>query len=99
MDSRFNVGLALVEWLALSRHSAEIGDCVAAAIDLLDMLMVSGNRSQMSETLREVSHLLARTHEQYETAALASLGRHGLPQMPGGSADPHEDEALQAELN
>ena len=97
VDSRFNVGLARVEWLALSRRSADIGDCIAAAVDLLDMLAVSGNRSQMSEVLREVSHLLAKTNE-HETAALAVLGRQGLPQMPGGSADPHEDEALHAEL-
>jgi tetratricopeptide (TPR) repeat protein len=97
VDSRWNIGLALVEWLALSRRSADISDCISAAIDLLDMLTVSGNRSQMSETLREVSHLLARI-DDHETAALALLGRQGLPQMPGGSADPHEDELLQAAL-
>ena len=63
----------------------------------MDVLILSGNRSQMSESFREVGHLLARAGD-LEGAALAFLGRRGLPEMPGGSADPAADQGLVADL-
>ncbi len=62
-------------------------------LDLIDMLILSGNRSQMSVSFREVGHVLARAGD-LEGAALAFLGRRGLPEMPGGASDPAADERV-----
>jgi hypothetical protein len=96
IDSRFNIGLGLVQWLALKRRLGEPADCEAAALDLLDILTVSGNRSQMSETLREVGFLLA-ANGRSEDAAIALQARAGLPRMPGDTSE-HDDLELIAEL-
>jgi hypothetical protein len=96
IDSRFNIGLALVQWLALRRQLGETADCATAAIDLLDILTVSGNRSQLSETLREVGLLFARLGRA-EDAAIALLARTGLPRMPGDTAE-QDDQKLMIDL-
>jgi predicted ATPase/class 3 adenylate cyclase len=92
IDSRFNLGLGLVQWLALRRQLGETDDCVTAALDLLDILTVSGNRSQLSETLREVGLLLGRLGRT-EDAAVALLARSGLPRMPGDTGE--QDDAKE----
>jgi hypothetical protein len=97
VSTNFNVGLALVEWVALKRQLGETELAVSGLLDLLDMLAVSGNRSQMSQTLREVGLLLADA-DRHSEAALALLARRGLPSMPtGGFADVEEAPRL-AEL-
>ena len=56
---------------------------VSGVLDLVDMMTTSGNRSQMSQTLREAGLLLAHADRQTE-AALALLARRGPPSMPTG---------------
>lgn len=91
VDSQFNAGLALVEWVGLERRLGGREMAIAGALDLLDLLAVSGNRSQLSQTLREAGLLLAETGHD-EAATLALLARRGLPAMPAGP-----DERLQVE--
>jgi predicted ATPase/class 3 adenylate cyclase len=96
-DSQFNISLALVEWVTLCRRQSRLADCRSGALDLLDNLANSENRSQFSQVLGEAAHLLASAGD-HETAGLALLGRRDLPHMPGGSADPLEDERLLDDL-
>jgi hypothetical protein len=97
IGSPWNSGLAIIEWLALGRRLGDTTDSRAAVLDLMEMLILSGNRSQMSESFREVGHVLARAGD-LEGATLAFLGRRGLPEMPGGSSDPVQDERVLGEL-
>ena len=93
VDSRFNVGLALVEWVALKRQLGDGQAAVAGALDLLSMLVVSGQRSQLSQALREGGLLLAAAG-QLEDAAIALVARSGLPAMPKGRG-PDDAEAAR----
>ena len=97
IGTRWNSGLAIIEWLALGRRVGDTTDSRAAVLDLMDLLILSGNRSQMSGSFREVGHVLARAGD-LEGAALAFLGRRGLPEMPGGSSDPDDDERVLSQL-
>jgi predicted ATPase/class 3 adenylate cyclase len=94
VDSRFNVALAMTEWLACRRRLGDYDDCVTGALDLLDMLAVSRNRSQMSGVLREVSHTLSRAGDVV-TAATAMFARRGLPEMPADAAADEDASLLQ----
>ena len=80
--------------MSLKRRLGETELAVSGVLDLLDMLAVSGNRSQLSQTLREAGLLLADADRPTE-AALALLARRGLPSMPtGGLADIEETPVL-----
>ncbi len=82
ISSNFHVALALVEWVALKRQLGETELAVSGVLDLLDMLVVSGNRSQMSQTLREAGLLLADADRRTE-AALAMLARRDAHDADG----------------
>ena len=97
VGSNFNVALSLVEWARLKRRLGESELAISAVLDLLDMLAVSGNRSQMSQTLREAGLLLAGADRHVE-AALALLARRGLPSMPTGGPLDVEEAPRVAEL-
>ncbi len=97
INSRFNLVLALVEWMSVNRALGHGRDNVSVALDVLDLLTESGNRSQISGALGEIGHLLLEVG-CHEVAALALLGRRGLPAMPRGPAadleDAPRDEAI-----
>lgn len=97
VDSQFNAGLALVEWVGLERRSGDTEMAVAGVLDLLDLLAVSGNRSQLSQTLREAGLLLAESG-RVEAAVLALVARRGLPAMPKGPGDDREVASWLDEL-
>ena len=97
VESRFNIGLSLVEWVRLRRKLGDARNAVAGCIDLLDMLAVSGNRSQLSQILREAGLVLADT-DRAELAAVVLLARQGLPEMPRAPHELAEDEARVAAL-
>jgi class 3 adenylate cyclase len=98
VGSRFNVGVDLVEWVALKRALGEQAMAITGVLDLLDLLAVSGNRGQLSQALREVGIILAEAGH-VETAALALLARQGLPAMPRrSSVAGDDDQALLQEL-
>ncbi len=97
VESRFHFGLDLVEWVALTRRSGEWQIALAGAVDLLDLLSVSGNRSQLSQALREAGLLLADAG-RHEEAAVALLARRGLPAMPTGVQPDAEHERTLARL-
>ena len=98
VDSRFNAGLDLVEWVDIQRRLGELQFARAGAGDLLDLLAVSGNRSQLSQALRQAGLVLA-AGGQSEVAAIALLARRGLPAMPTGVDSAADDEQILAELS
>jgi len=81
VDSRFGLGLALTEWVDLKRRMGDIAGAVLGTTDLLEILAVSGNRSQLSQALCQAGLLLADAGRD-EFAALVLLARRGLPEMP-----------------
>jgi class 3 adenylate cyclase/predicted ATPase len=97
VESRFNVALALGEWVRLKRQSGHIDEAVAGARDLLEMIAASGNRSQLSQALREGALVLSDAGHPH-TAALVLLARRGLPQMPLASFEAEEEELCLARL-
>ena len=97
VESRFNSGLALVEWVALQRRLGNHRAAIAATLDLLDMLAVSGNRSQLSQVLRQAGLVLADAGDE-EAGALVLLARQGLPEMPSAPDDRRGDETHLGEL-
>jgi predicted ATPase len=94
---RFSLGHSLQEWVALKRRLGERNLAVAGALDLFDLLAVSGNRAQLSEALREAGSLLAEAGRN-EQAALVMLARQGMPAMPLGMEDSDADSGRLAEL-
>jgi predicted ATPase/class 3 adenylate cyclase len=99
VGSRFNVGVDLVEWVALRRTLGDLAMAITGVLDLLDLLAVSGNRGQLSQALREVGGILADAGD-VDAAALALLARQGLPAMPRrSSVTGDDDEALLQELH
>jgi predicted ATPase/class 3 adenylate cyclase/DNA-binding SARP family transcriptional activator len=97
ISGNFHAGLALIEWVRLKRQLGESQLAVSGVLDLVDMMAVSGNRSQMSQTLREAGLLLADA-DCHTEAALALLARRGLPSMPTGGFLDFEEEPRLAEL-
>jgi predicted ATPase/class 3 adenylate cyclase len=97
VENRFNLGLSLVEWVRLRRTRGDARNAAAGCIDLLDMLAVSGNRSQLSQILRESGLVLADSG-RLELAAVVLLGRQGLPEMPRAPRETVEDDPRLAEL-
>lgn len=97
VENRFNVGLSLVEWVRLRRTQGDVRNAIAGCIDLLDMLAVSGNRSQLSQILRESGLVLADAG-RLELAAVVLLSRQGLPEMPRAPHEVVDDDAWLAEL-
>jgi predicted ATPase/class 3 adenylate cyclase len=97
VGSSFNVGLSLVEWVGVKRGAGEQSMARAGTLDLLDLLAVSGNRSQLSQALREAGLLLADA-ERHQEAALALLARRGMPAMPTRVDVTGDDSGRLAEL-
>jgi hypothetical protein len=101
VDSRFGLSLALGEWVDLKRRTGEIPSAVLGTADLLEMLVVSGNRSQLSQALCQTGLLLADAGHD-DVAALVLLARRGLPEMPTaagrGPADAGYLDRLRASL-
>jgi class 3 adenylate cyclase/tetratricopeptide (TPR) repeat protein len=93
VDSKFNVGLDLVEWTALQRRLDRPRLAARGASDLLDLVAVSGNRAQLSQAILEAGLVLAAAGCA-EPAAVALLARRGLPTMPTGSAEAEDSECL-----
>jgi class 3 adenylate cyclase len=98
VDSRFNAGLDLVEWVDIKRRLDELQLARAGAADLLDLLAVSGNRSQLSQALRQAGLVLASTGQR-EVAAIALLARRGLPAMPTGVYTDADDAKILEQLS
>jgi hypothetical protein len=98
VGGRWNITLALVEWLALHRRVGRLDDMQSMVLDLLDLVSRSGNRSELADTLREAAHYLA-ARGQDELAAIAMLARRNLPSMPGGASDVAGDERLLSTLH
>ena len=97
VDNRFILGLALVEWVRLKRRMGDRRAAVTGVLDLLDLLALSGNRSQLSQSLREAGMLLA-DEGRLADGALALLARRGLPAMPTGGLDDVDDIPRLADL-
>ncbi len=98
VGSRFNVGLDLVEWVDIKRQLGELELARVGASDLLDLLAMSGNRSQLSQALRQTGLVLAAL-EQREVAAIALLREGVSPAMPTGVDTAADDERILAHLS
>jgi predicted ATPase len=81
VDSRFNLSLHLAEWVALERSRHDARRAAEGALDLLDLVAVSGNRAQLSRALREAALCLEAAGRR-RAAARVFLARQGLPEMP-----------------
>jgi class 3 adenylate cyclase/predicted ATPase len=92
VESRWNIGLALVEWVGLRRRLGDTRNAAAGTLDLLEMIAVSGNRSQLSQALREAALTLADAGRPGVAVAVL-VARQGLPQMPQAPYEAAEDEA------
>ena len=83
IGSRWNSGLATIEWLALGRRLGDTADSRAAVLDLMEMLILSGNRSQMSESFREVGHVLRCEPATWREQPLLSSADAACRRCPG----------------
>jgi len=97
VESRFNLSLALVEWIGLKRRMGDARNAASGSLDLLEMIAVSGNRSQVSQALREAGLVLAGAG-RHEVAALVLMARRDLPQMPKAPHETAEDDATLAAI-
>jgi predicted ATPase/class 3 adenylate cyclase len=97
IESRWNGALTLLDWVAVKRRLGDHASTGVGVLELLDLLAVSGNRSQLSQVLREAAYALWAGGEP-EAAATAMLARPGLPEMPHSLLEPESDEELMAAL-
>jgi len=97
VGSDWNLSLDLVEWAGLKRQLGDPGAAAVGLLELLDLLGGSGNRSQLSPTLRQTAEVLAAAGMQ-EAASLVLLSRAGLPQMPKGPPEETSEDALSSHL-
>lgn len=97
VDSRFHVSLNLAEWVALKRQLGDHRAAAAGARTLVDLLAVSGNRSELSRALREVAFVLVRAGHR-DGAAVVLQARQRLPSMPKGAGEAAQDDQALAAL-
>jgi class 3 adenylate cyclase/tetratricopeptide (TPR) repeat protein len=93
VGSRFNLSLDLVEWAGLRRQLGDPRSAAQALLELLDLLVGAGNRSQLAQAFFESARLLM-DESVVELAFVLVEGRLGLPEMPKGMRAAAVDEAF-----
>jgi len=97
VGSRFNMSLNLVEWAGLKRQLDDPRSAAQALLELLDLLVGAGNRSQLAQAFFESARLLM-DEGVVELAFLLVEGRLGLPEMPKARRAAAGDEAFVTKL-
>jgi predicted ATPase/class 3 adenylate cyclase len=97
VGSRWNVSLNLVEWCSLQRQRGDLASAAQGLLELLDLLVASGNRSQLSQCYLETAHVLAE-HGNTDDAFKVWTARSGMPAMPltPGASDEDFTRSLEA---
>jgi hypothetical protein len=94
VGSRWNLSLDLLEWSSLKRRLDDLPAAAQGLLELLELLLASGNRSQRSQFYYEAARILA-DRDALDAAFTIMVWRTGMPAMP-----PTElvDESFEAEL-
>ena len=95
VGSRWNLSLDLLEWASLKRRLEEVPMAAQGLLELLELLLASGNRSQRSQFYFETARLL-EMRDRLEDAYTVITARAGMPAMPSPGDEP--DEAVVARL-
>jgi predicted ATPase/class 3 adenylate cyclase/DNA-binding SARP family transcriptional activator len=95
VGSRWNLSLDLLEWSSLKRKLDDVPRAAQGLLELLELLLASGNRSQRSQFYEETARLLA-ARDQADAAFTIMVWRTGMPVMPAtGPVDESFGEALE----
>jgi hypothetical protein len=94
VGSRWNLSLGLLEWSSMRRRLDDLPGAAQGLLEVLELLLASGNRSQRSQFYYEASRILA-ARNQDDTAYTIMLWRAGMPAMPRAEA---ADESFDAAL-
>jgi hypothetical protein len=94
VGSRWNLSLGLLEWSSLRRRLDDLPGAAQGLLEVLELLLASGNRSQRSEFYYETSRILAARRQEDEAFTIM-LWRAGMPAMPATEA---ADESFDAGL-
>ena len=97
VGSRWNLSIDLLEWSGLQQQLKETRKAAEGLLELLDLLVGSGNRSQLAQALMVVARLLADLGDN-EDAFVVAKGRFGLPQMPKGAGPSAAEQAFLVHL-
>ena len=94
VGSRWNLSLDLLEWSSLKRRLDDLPGASQGLLELLELLLASGNRSQRSVFYNETARVLA-ARDQVDVAFTIMVWRAGMPIMP--TTEP-VDESFDAGL-
>ena len=94
VGSRWNLSLGLLEWSSLRRRLDDLPGAAQGLLEVLELLLASGNRSQRSQFYYEASRIPA-ARGQDDAAFTIMLWRAGMPAMPATEA---ADESFEAAL-
>jgi hypothetical protein len=94
VGSRWNLSLDLLEWSSLKRQLDDLPSAAQGLLELLELLLASGNRSQRSQFYCETARILA-VRDQVDAAFMIMVWRTGMPAMP---ATEPVDGSFDAEL-
>jgi predicted ATPase/class 3 adenylate cyclase len=81
VGSRWNLSLDLLEWSSLKWQVGDLPRAAQGLLEVLELLVASGNRSQLSQCYLETAHVLAE-HGDTEAAFIVLTARSGMPAMP-----------------
>jgi predicted ATPase/class 3 adenylate cyclase len=95
VGSRWHLSLDLLEWSGLKRQLNDIPRAAQGLLELLELLVASGNRSQRSQFYLETARVLGDQGE-IDAAFTIMAARTGMPAMPVTPAA--SDESLAAQL-
>ena len=94
VGSRWNLSLDLMEWCSLKRRLDDLPGATQGLLELLELLLASGNRSQRSQFYYETARVLV-ARDQADAAFMIMVWRDGMPVMP---ATQPLDESFDAGL-
>lgn len=81
VGSRWNLSLDLLEWSSLKRQLDDLPAAAQGLLELLELLLASGNRSQRSQFYGETARILAECDRQ-DAAFTVMVWRKGMPALP-----------------
>ena len=94
VGSRWNLSLDLLEWSSLKRRLDDLPAAAQGLLELLELLLASGNRSQRSQFYYEAAQILADS-DKLDVAFMIMVWRTGMPAMP---ATEQIDETFESGL-
>ena len=94
VGSRWNLSLDLLEWSSLKRRLDDLPAAAQGLLELLELLLASGNRSQRSQFYYETARILA-DQDALDAAFTIVTRRTGMPALPPTGL---VDESFEARL-